>query len=60
MVEGRVKIGEQAMIRTEDKGECSPLDGAVCMFDSNDELSSLEYWFVLLVVRCCCNQNNNI
>ena len=24
------------------------------IFDSNDEVSSLEYWVVLLVVRCCC------
>ena len=54
MVKGRAKIGEQAMFRTEDKGECSPLDGDVCICDSSDELSSLEYWFVLLVVRCCC------
>ena len=26
------------------------------IFDSNDEVSSLEYWVVLLVVRFCCGE----
>ena len=30
------------------------MDSAVFIFESNDEVSSLEYWVVLLVVRCCC------
>ena len=32
------------------------MDSAVFIFDSNDEVSSLEYWVVLLVVRCCCGE----
>ena len=41
IVEGSSTIGEQAMFRTEDKGECWPLDSAVFIFGSNDEVSSL-------------------
>ena len=30
------------------------MDSAVFIFESNDEVSSSEYWVVILVVRCCC------
>ena len=30
------------------------MDSVVFIFESNDEVSSSEYWAVILVVRCCC------